>query len=100
MATTTSKLALALGLSAVMLAPSLANAGVYVEIAPPDPRVEVVPAAPYPGAVWQPGYYRWHHRHHVWVNGHYARPHRGRQWEPHHWVQDGRHWRFERGHWR
>ncbi len=44
----------------------------YVRAVPPQ-RVEVIPAAPYPGAVWVPGHWqlRRHRREYVWVPGHW-----------------------------
>jgi len=48
--------AAALTLAAV---PGLARVGVVVGIAPPAPVVEVTPAPPAPGYVWQPGYWSW-----------------------------------------
>lgn len=89
--------ALALGAIAV---PVASEARVYldVEVAPPPPRVEVVPA-PRVGYVWAPGYWNWNGRRHVWVGGSWQRERRGYHWAPHNWVQrDGR-WHFDRGHW-
>ena len=45
----------------VLLSASLAaGAQVVVHIGPPPPRpVEVVPARPRPGWIWQPGFHRW-----------------------------------------
>ena len=91
--------ALEFGLGSLAALP-VAQAGVYIGVEPPPPLVEVRPDPPYPGAVWTPGYYDYHHHHHVWVHGRYVRPHRGRHWEPHHWVREHRGWRLERGHWR
>jgi hypothetical protein len=56
--------------AAASLAPAVSSAGVNVDIdvAPPAPRVEVVPAAR-PGWVWAPGYWAWRGREHVWVGG-------------------------------
>jgi len=77
---------------------SVATADVFVRVAPPAPRTEVVPA-PRKGYVWVPGYWDYHGHRHVWVQGtwvkerhgyHYANP----QWREH----EGR-WVLERGHW-
>ena len=50
----------ALAVSSIALAPIPASAavGIYVDVAPPAPRYEVVPA-PRAGYVWAPGYYDW-----------------------------------------
>lgn len=87
---------LALGTIAV---PVVSEAREYiVQVAPPAPRVEVVPA-PRRGYVWAPGYWNWNGRRHVWVNGAWVRERRGYHWANHNWVErDGR-WHFERGHW-
>src|SRR6185437_8644562 len=44
----------------------------YVDVAPPAPRYEVVPA-PRHGYVWAPGYWDWRRGHYVWVRGHWER---------------------------
>src|SRR6185437_10788137 len=41
-----------------------------VDVAPPAPRYEAVPAARH-GYVWAPGYWNWRHGHYVWVRGHW-----------------------------
>ena len=44
----------------------------YVDGGPPPPaRVEVIPVAPYPGAIWVGGYWTHGRRHYFWVPGHY-----------------------------
>ena len=75
-----------------------ASAEVFIGVAPPDPRVEVVPA-PRLGYVWAPGYWAWRGRHHVWMEGHWVRARAGYRWEPDVWVSEGGRWRFNRGHW-
>jgi len=90
----------ALAFGAVAL-PVASDARVYldVEVAPPPPRVEVVPAARV-GYVWAPGYWNWNGHRHVWVGGRYVHARHGYHWAPHTWVQrDGR-WHFEEGGWR
>ncbi len=78
--------------------PASARVDVFVQVAPPPPRVEVVPA-PRRGWVWVPGYWDWRGRRHVWVAGTWVRERPGyRYFEPH-WVErDGRWW-LRRGHW-
>ena len=75
-----------------------AFAAVIVEIAPPVPRVEVIPA-PRVGHVWAPGYWVWRGHRHVWVEGHWIRERRGHHWQPHHWVEREGRWHFEEGRW-
>ena len=74
---------LALGAIGVPVA-SDARVYVDVDVAPPPPRVEVVPA-PRVGYVWAPGY---------WV-----RERRGYHWRPHRWEEHDGRWRFDRGRW-
>jgi len=59
----------AIAVSAAMASlPVAARAIIDIEIAPPAPRVEVVPP-PRVGYAWTPGYWRWNGRRHVWING-------------------------------
>jgi len=93
----TALLCAALGMTAVS---GVASARTYIDIdvAPPAPREEVIPA-PRVGYVWAPGYWDWQGHRHVWVRGHYIREHHGHHWVHDEWVQrDGR-WHHERGHW-
>lgn len=80
--------------------PSIGSARVDVDIdiAPPAPRVEVVPA-PRAGYVWAPGYWNWSGREHVWVGGRWEHERHGHHWVPDRWEQRGNHWHREPGHW-
>jgi len=97
----TSVLAVALlsGLTAcVAYVPAHARGVVEIEVAPPPPRVVVVPQ-PRLGYVWAPGYWRWDGRSHVWVDGAWMRERRGYHWEPAHWEERHGRYHFEEGHW-
>jgi hypothetical protein len=89
----------ALGLGVAVM-PETGNARVYVDVdvAPPPPRVEVVPAVRV-GYVWAPGYWSYSGHQHVWVNGHYIHDHHGHHWVNDSWEQHGTHWHHEAGHW-
>ena len=79
--------------------PASAHVAYFVNVPPPAPVVEVVPA-PRVGYVWAPGYWVWRHGHHVWVRGHYLRHRPGYFYQPAHWVaRDGR-WYYSEGYWR
>jgi hypothetical protein len=80
--------------------PVTASAAVdfYVNVAPPPPREEVVPA-PRHGFAWDPGYWDWRHGRYVWVRGHWIRERHGMYWHPSHWVERDGHWVLERGGW-
>ena len=75
-----------------------ASAEIYVNIAPPAPRYEVVPA-PRAGYVWVPGYWDWRGNRHVWTRGHWERERHGFYYHPSRWIErDGR-YVLERGRW-
>jgi len=77
-----------------------AQARVYfdVDVAPPPPRVEVVPA-PRAGYVWAPGYWAYDGRRHVWHDGYWVHERHGHHWVPDRWDERGGHWHYSRGHW-
>ena len=89
------KLILAVLLGSSVAAFSLpAAAEIYVNIAPPAPRYEVVPA-PRVGYVWIPGYYDWRGNRHVWTRGRWERERHGYHYHPTRWTErDGR-WALE-----
>lgn len=68
-------------------------------VPPPAPYVEVVPVAPFLGALWLGGYWGWYGGRHQWVAGHYERPRPGYGWAPHRWVQGGNQWHLRSGGW-
>lgn len=78
--------------------PVSAQVGIYVDVAPPAPRYEVVPATR-SGFVWQPGYHDWRNGRHVWVKGHWVRERKGHYWHPNRWEQREGRWTLERGRW-
>lgn len=75
-----------------------AAAEIYVNIAPPAPRYEVVPA-PRHGYVWVPGYWDWRGNRHVWMKGHWERERHGYYWHPNRWIERDGHYVLERGRW-
>jgi WXXGXW repeat (2 copies) len=98
-----SRKALLLGLmmaAGAVAAPTIASAGVAIDIdvAPPPVRVEAVPP-PQVGMVWAQGFWEWRGGAHVWVPGHYIAERRGYHWVGDAWVQRGPHWHHEPGHW-
>jgi len=70
-----------------------------VDVAPPAPYVEVVPAVPFTGAVWIGGYWGWNGGRHQWVAGRWEHPRPGYGWRPHAWVQQGGRWHLHAGGW-
>ena len=75
-----------------------ASAAVYVRVAPPEPRVEVVPP-PRHGYVWAPGYWNWRNNQHVWVGGRWVRERPGYAYNSPRWVEHEGRWRMEQGRW-
>ena len=74
---------------------------VVVRVAPPAPRLEIVPRAPSAHHFWVHGYWAYHPQHgYVWYGGHYEYEHPGYAWEPAHWSERGGYWHFVGGHWR
>lgn len=74
------------------------NVGIDIGIAPPPPRVEIVPG-PRPGFIWASGYWRWEGRRHIWVKGHWMRARPGYYWVAERWEPRGGRHHFEPGHW-
>jgi hypothetical protein len=76
--------------------------GIYAPGPPPEPLVEVIPAVPYPGAVWLGGHWGYGGRGWAWNRGYWGRPPRhGAAWAPGYWHHTGpRGWGWRRGHWR
>jgi len=76
------------------------SAGLYVDLAPPPARVEVVPA-PRVGYVWAPGYWRWDEprRTHIWVEGRFIEERPGYRWRADTWVPRERRYYYEPGRW-
>src|ERR1700712_4050337 len=74
--------------------PMAAEARTYVDIgvAPPPPRVEVVPA-PRHGYVWAPGYWDYRGHNHVWVAGRYIPQRHGYRYETARCVAHENHYR-------
>jgi hypothetical protein len=67
--------------------------------APPAPLVEVVPVAPFLGAVWVGGFWGWSGSRHVWSPGHYIRAVPGYRWTPHRWETSNGRWALRGGFW-
>ena len=72
---------------------------IEIEIAPPAPRVEVIPVAPSPRHFWIHGYYGWNGGAHYWIPGRYEVLRPGWGWSESHWGVVGRRWHFYPGHW-
>jgi hypothetical protein len=85
--------------AAPVYAPAPAEQDYVVDVAPPPPYVEGVPAIPFAGAIWIGGYWGWNGGRHYWVPGRYEHPRPGYGWRPHAWVQEGGRWHMRQGGW-
>ena len=56
-----------------------------VSVAPPAPRVEVVPAQRH-GHVWAPGHYEWRGGQYAWVPGYWLTARNGYEYREPRWV--------------
>jgi hypothetical protein len=91
--------AAALGAAALLgTSAQAASASIYVQIAPPAPRVEVVPA-PRRGHNWVPGHWEWRHRAYAWVPGYFIAVRPGFTYAQPQWVQSGGRWAYRAGGW-
>jgi hypothetical protein len=92
-------LAAAFAATLMGLGATAAQAQVYVQVAPPAPRHEVVPAAR-PGYVWSNGHYEWRGNQYVWVPGHWLTARSGYEFREPRWVQRGNgEWYMVGGNW-
>lgn len=92
-------LSLSLALASCAFAvPAHAQINVSINLAPPAPQHEVVPALS-PGYVWAPGYWGWSGERHVWVRGRTITLREGYRWEPDRWEQRDRGYFRTAGHW-
>ena len=85
-------------LSWTALRPAASTAQLIVQVAPPPPRVEVVPA-PRRGMVWSPGHWEWRHQRHVWVPGTWIQARPGYVYAQPEWRQVNGRWAWQAGHW-
>jgi len=75
-----------------------AAAAIYVQVGPPEMRVEAVPA-PRHGYVWAPGYWNYRGNQHVWVKGTWVHERPGYAYHSPKWVEHDGRWSQERAHW-
>lgn len=84
--------------AALMAVPAQAATAVYVDIAPPAPRMEP-PPPPRHGQMWVAGHWEWRHRQYVWAPGYYVAMRPGYHYTEARWVQVGGRWSYEPGRW-
>lgn len=94
-------LALVIALGACASAPAQRPGRVYVRVAPPPARVEVVTVRPGPNYAWVAGRYSWDGRAYAWVPGNWVRVRPGaRRYVPGHWAHERQGWYWVDGRWR
>lgn len=98
---TTRKLLLATLLASSLgaaLPAAAAHVDLFVNVPPPAPVYEAVPA-PRVGWVWAPGFWQWRHGRHVWIAGHWVRERRGYVYAPGAWVAREGHYYWHEPRW-
>jgi hypothetical protein len=81
--------------------PSFAETTViYLDKAPPAPRVSNPPTPTKVGYVWSSGYWNWNGTAYVWTEGNWiAVVEPTKKWVAPKWTQEGNKWYFTAGHW-
>ena len=75
--------------------PAHAQVNVNINIGPPAPQYEIVPAVG-PGYTWAPGYWAWQGQDYRWVRGHQIAQRPGHRWVADHWEEGNR---YRAGYW-
>jgi hypothetical protein len=88
------------GMTAVALpaAEAQAAAVISLQVGPPPPRVERVPA-PRRGYIWVSGYHVWQRGGYVWRPGYWVKDRPGYDYVSPGWVQDGPRWVYRPARW-
>jgi hypothetical protein len=87
-------------IASLSVVPLLGCAPAVVVVRPPEPRFEVYGPAPYPEAVWIPGYWKHGRGEWVWVQGYWTKPPRPQAiWIPGYWEPGRGGWVWISGHW-
>jgi len=75
------------------------RAELRVRVAPPLPRVEVIPPAPSPGHYWIGGHWERAAGNWAWTGGHWTPARAGEAWIRPHWIREGSEWVQQPGRW-
>ena len=88
--------------ASALFAPVAAQISISIDLAPPAPRYEVMPA-PRPGYIWAPGHWNWNGREYAWMPGRWEQVRAGYRFVPERWERyddNGRErWRFVASRW-
>ncbi|MCA9668495.1 MAG: YXWGXW repeat-containing protein, partial [Myxococcales bacterium] len=72
----------------------------WIDPAPPAPRYEEVPPAPFADGFWVSGYWNWTGGTYIWVPGSWQRPpRRGLYWYPGGYVRRDNRYQYVPGRW-
>jgi hypothetical protein len=73
---------------------------IYLDKAPPPPKMSPAPSPARVGYVWSPGYWNWSGTAYVWTDGSWvAVVEPAKTWIAPVWTQEGNKWYFTAGHW-
>ncbi|MDM0115877.1 YXWGXW repeat-containing protein [Variovorax sp. J22R133] len=89
---------LSLGAALVPVTAQAQQAQLYINVAPPPPRHEVVPP-PRHGYVWAPGHYEARKGHYVWREGKWLRAREGYAYRAPEWQENGGRYVYREGGW-
>jgi hypothetical protein len=78
--------------------PAAARTDIIVNLAPPAPRYEVVPA-PRSGYVWSNGNWQYDGRQHVWAAGEWQPVRQGYVYSQPRWVENNGRWAYQGSRW-
>jgi hypothetical protein len=88
-------------LGLALLAATACGGRVYVRLAPPPGRVEVISLRPGELFVWVDGFWAWGESVYVWTPGRWVQvPRPGTVWIPGAWRESHRGYYWTPGHWR
>jgi opacity protein-like surface antigen len=76
-----------------------ASAVVYVRAAPPEPRVEVMPA-PRANKTWVAGHYEYRNNRYRWIAGTWVQTRRGHVYHQPQWTESNGRWSYQQGNWK
>ena len=89
---------IAAGAIGAVATPLTSVAQIYLQIAPPAPRYEVVPA-PREGYVWSNGHWGYDGRQHSWTEGSWQASRPGYSYYQPRWVENNGRWGYEASRW-
>ena len=77
---------------------SMAQAIIYLDVAPPQVRYEAVPA-PRDGYVWSGGHWQYNNSQYVWSNGEWQASRPGYVYRQPNWHENNGRWNYQASRW-